>query len=341
MLEQIRDLYLLKTWKNDTSLLNRKEDPAILSGATNVFVPRDEAASHPCLDSQAAAVSNSENREFTLATWNAENLVTSGRRANDWEKIKEKAEVLKEVNADVVALQEIGDLQTLDQFRTRLLGEQTYPYRILIQGNDPGINVGLLSKFPIKRAYTYRDRVFPGVDGQPMKFTRDLLEAVVQVTPQFPVKIFVCHLKSKRGGEYSDLRRESEAREVKRIISQQLEKEPESLIAVAGDFNDFPDSPAVKTVERGPNSVIDPLSVEKREYQPTHHSSKFGNTRLDYLLLSPELMKRYQTGSAEVREKENHGASDHDPLELHFRAYPTQKFVNQPFSSSSSKVINP
>ncbi|MCL5054755.1 MAG: endonuclease/exonuclease/phosphatase family protein [Firmicutes bacterium] len=332
-MQEIRDQYLLQTWKKETNLTNCPDDPAVQSGATDVFVPKPAETGTPA--------SEPNKSEFTAATWNTENLIASGGRSSSPQAIKAKAEVLKKVNADVVALQEVGDLKTLDQFRKEFIGEGVYPYRILVQGNDSSINVGLLSKFPIKKVYTYRDHVFPGAHGQPTKFSRDLLEAVVQITPQFPMKIFVCHLKSKRGGGDSDLKREAEAKEVKKIISRHLEKDPDSLIAVAGDFNDFPDSPAVKIVEGGANPVLDPLTLENRKNQPTHHSVRYGDSRLDYLLLSPALMKRYQAGSAEVKGKENPGASDHDPLELRFKAFPAQKYFNQPLSSSSSNVINP
>ena len=60
------------------------------------------------------------------------------------------AAVLRDVNADVVALQEVFDRESLDHFHDRFLlptGTAPYPYRICLPGNDGrGNDVAVLSR---------------------------------------------------------------------------------------------------------------------------------------------------------------------------------------------------
>ncbi len=65
---------------------------------------------------------------------------------------------IRSINADVIALQEVENLDVLERFRNRFLGgSRSYPHMMLIDGNDPRfIDVGVLSRFPIVHARSYQ-----------------------------------------------------------------------------------------------------------------------------------------------------------------------------------------
>ena len=59
--------------------------------------------------------------------------------------------LIKLVGADVIALQEVENLDTLRRFRADYVGgPKAYPYTVLVDGNDPRlIDVAVMSKHPI------------------------------------------------------------------------------------------------------------------------------------------------------------------------------------------------
>src|SRR5437763_815117 len=88
------------------------------------------------------------------------------------------AKRIKEMNLDVLAVQEVEDIDTLKQFvRDDLAG--LYPQVVLIEGNDPRmIDVGLLSKQPLGGVTSWQHIADPSDPSQPV-FSRDLLQAEV------------------------------------------------------------------------------------------------------------------------------------------------------------------
>lgn len=72
-------------------------------------------------------------------------LVT-GKNPVDRQRITER---IRRIDLDVLAVQEVEDIDTLKRFNQKDLGRR-YPHIVLVEGNDLRlIDVGLLSKFPI------------------------------------------------------------------------------------------------------------------------------------------------------------------------------------------------
>ena len=82
------------------------------------------------------------------------------------------------MNADVIALQEVENLDVLKRFRTQRLQGMGYTHTTLVDGNDPRyIDVAMLSRFPIVAARsTSTSRAARAL------FSRDCLEADVRRT---------------------------------------------------------------------------------------------------------------------------------------------------------------
>ena len=71
---------------------------------------------------------------------------------------KATARVIKEIKPDVLCLVEVEDRLTVERFHSELLKSKTFnlKYNMCIDGNDlRGIDVALLSKYPIKNIYRF------------------------------------------------------------------------------------------------------------------------------------------------------------------------------------------
>ena len=76
-----------------------------------------------------------------------------------------------------------------------------------------------------------------------------------------PLEVWVVHLKSKRGsGEGASTRRSPFAwprqPKIRKLLDEQLAKDPQARIIVTGDFNDTADSKSIQTiVGSGPTAM--------------------------------------------------------------------------------------
>ncbi|MGI9357699.1 MAG: endonuclease/exonuclease/phosphatase family protein, partial [Rhizobiaceae bacterium] len=156
------------------------------------------------------------------------------------------AELLCEVDADVVALQEVYDLDSLDYFHERYLlpvGTKPYPHRICLPGNDGrGFDVALLSRCRVEKvkshaSLTLRDlEIDPpfGVNLDLPVFRRDCLMVVIG-----PLALFICHFKSP----YPDpikawTTRRLEALATRRAIESHFHVPGRGLWLILGDLNE-------------------------------------------------------------------------------------------------------
>ncbi len=155
-------------------------------------------------------------------------------------------ELLAEINADVVALQEVFDLETLDYFHNKFLvptGAEPYPHRACIAGNDGrGLDVALISRHPLPFIKSHASLKLAdvgidppdGVDPDLPVYRRDcLMIKIGQLT------LFVCHFKSaypNPGVAWKTRRLEALA--TRRLIERYFTKPENSLWLIVGDLNE-------------------------------------------------------------------------------------------------------
>ncbi len=252
------------------------------------------------------------------------------------------AERILRIDLDVLAVQEVEDIDTLKRFNRQNLNG-LYPNVVLIEGNDRRlIDVALMSKLPIGGVRSWQTAVHPDVPGRRV-FSRDLLEVDIynHTRTRRLLTIFNNHLKSKFNqfndpsvDLQNDERRQRQAK-VEADIVQQVTR-PNSRYVVLGDMNDSPDAePLVPLINDNDLGLIDGLADprETREFDAgignpddsrwTHRFRTGGQTHfelLDQIWLSPTLGSR-QTGSfIDRRERALGDGSDHDPawVELDF-----------------------
>lgn len=251
---------------------------------------------------------------------------------------KKVADRIKQMDLDVLALQEVEDLPTLDQFNRFDLGSM-YPYRILVEGNDPRlIDVAVLSRLPIGAVTSWR---FAGHKAEPDSkvFSRDLLEVEIYDSKHKKrlFTLFNTHLKSQyvapsenpiSGKQRADLTRTRQAEVAAKIMEARTR--PNSPFLLLGDMNDVTASPCLAAIAQGGTlGLVDGL-VNPQETRParpdnpppsgpawTHRFKESGKPArydlFDQIWLSPALAAR-QTGAWIHRRGNLTGeGSDHDP----------------------------
>lgn len=269
-----------------------------------------------------------------IATYNVLNLFDAGFTA----KIDEIARQIREADADVVGLQEIGSAEALEAVRSRLPG---YAPAVIGTADARGIACALLSRRPILRAgvHTAKSLGFPAfVQGDPPPFgdriplRRGIVHARVDAAELGEIEVLVAHLKSGRprwlrtpddasippvtGRDKAEAMvrsvvwRAAEALHVRGLVDALFAAEESARVVVLGDFNDVPGSLVLRIVEsEGERALASPAGLVPAERR---FSAMHGGTRvqIDHVLLSLNLSAR----AAEARFL-NDRLRDHGPYD--------------------------
>lgn len=180
-------------------------------------------------------------KPFKVGTYNVENLFDARYQGSEYKeyipgkhnwnkrmveiKLNHIAEVICDLNADILGLQEIENVNIFKQLRTRL---QTvgcgYKYHAITDKKGAPIQVALLSRFPIKKQRDIKVSFSPRV--------RNILEVEVEIEGK-PLTVFVNHWKSKAYKGYESKRIKYAKALQKRISNLAVNKE----YIIIGDFN--------------------------------------------------------------------------------------------------------
>jgi endonuclease/exonuclease/phosphatase family metal-dependent hydrolase len=187
------------------------------------------------------------------------------------------ADRIKRMDLDVLAVQEVEDIDTLRQFvREDLKG--LYRHSVLIEGNDPRlIDVGLLSKRPLRGVTSWQHVSDPLDPSQPV-FSRDLLQVQVlkQNLQDVLLTIFVNHLKSHyvpfdAPDPEAETKRANELRQRQCEVAAAIiasEMRPNSRYLVVGDMNDPPDSEFMAPLTASPELKLVSGLADAKETRP-------------------------------------------------------------------------
>lgn len=242
------------------------------------------------------------------------------------------------MNVDVLAVQEVEDIDTLKRFNRDYLNG-LYSSIVLIEGNDPRlIDVGLLSKYPIGAITSWKEAIHTDRPHIPV-FGRDLqqVEILNHTRSRRLFTIFNNHLKSHfvdfredqvSGEQANSLRRRQQTEILAQIVKNQTR--PHSKFIILGDMNDPPGSadlaPFVNdselnlvnalenATETRPAKTDNPPPVNKAW---THRFKKRGMPAeyelYDQIWLSSSLSDRLTSAWIDRRTKHSGDGSDHDP----------------------------
>lgn len=223
---------------------------------------------------------------------------------------------VRELQADVLCLQEVENVDTLKHFRAQALGGRSeYPYVAGVDGNDPRlIDVAVLSKLPITRIRSHQHLMDPASPTAPL-FSRDCLEVDIEVEVNqgqtTSVTLFVNHFKSMLGGRaQTRAKRERQAKKVMDIVSDRFGHEApgDHTFVALGDLNDYlePDGDGSSGIDQlvtwdQVENVVARLPEEDRW---THYWDDGDEYRqLDYLLPSASLARAAPQALPEIFRK--------------------------------------
>lgn len=279
-------------------------------------------------------------QEFQINTYRGK-LVTP-KETGEREKLAHR---ILSMDLDVLAVQEVEDIDTLTRFAVDDLevgGSALYPYRMLVEGNDPRlIDVALLSRLPLGAVTSHRFATHPADPARPV-FGRDLLEVEILSSSRKRrlLTVFVAHLKSHflspgedpaAGEAQANERRRRQAEVTASIIEARTR--PRTRYVLLGDMNDPPDSQWL-TAFTGPGSglgLVDglanptetrPAKAESTGPGPgspawTYRHKESGqppqHLLYDQVWLSPSLAERQTGAGIDRRETHSGDGSDHDP----------------------------
>jgi endonuclease/exonuclease/phosphatase family metal-dependent hydrolase len=148
---------------------------------------------------------------------------------------------------DLVALVEVeNDSVIFDLTRRSLLRHAGYEYLMTQSPDVRGIDVALLYQ-----PMTFRPLCCDYLEVEPlegMRPTRDVLYVQGETSERDTLHVFVVHAPSRFGGEHPT---RSNRRVVMERIMQVVRELPEDAkVIIAGDFNDYADSPSLQYLEQ-------------------------------------------------------------------------------------------
>ncbi len=211
------------------------------------------------------------------------------------------AQVVRDINADILTVVECEGRAALLQFSHKLLPSvngTAYPEAMLVDGNDTrGIDVGLMTKPGYKVGWMRSHVDDLGPTGGHV-FSRDCPEFGIWTPSGQTVWVLANHFKSQGYGakDASDARRWIQAETV-RTIYERLKKEGADYIAITGDLNDSPGSDTLAPLLRD-TDLRDASTHPKFDDggRPGTYKDGHANQKLDYILLSPKMFERMSQG---------------------------------------------
>lgn len=233
------------------------------------------------------------------------------------DELEKLAAMLREIDADVIAFEEVESRGYLERFLEVFVPELGYEHVVHFEGNDlRGIDVCLASRLPVGAVTSFRHRSFPGVSGESRRFERDLLCVTIEPPSCKSFEVWVVHLKSNYGGrDAAEPVRLTEANAVRRVLDERLKADPKARIVLCGDFNDTWDSATMKTIagegEMAMRCFAEELPADARV---TYNREPY-RTMIDFLLFSPALAEAYRAKSYRIHAGEQaSAASDHNAV---------------------------
>ena len=267
---------------------------------------------------------------LTIATYNVENYTAADRMTDvGYRKEYPKPEsekqalrtVIRHLNADILALQEMGGAPYLEELQRDLRADGLeYSYATLLEGPDVDRHIALLARRTPKAVRPHANVEFTYF-GARERVKRGLLEATF-ATEAGDLTIFAVHLKSRFTDRPDDpqsvTRRTAEATAVRDIVLRRFPVPAGERFLILGDCNDVTASKAVQhLLARGKTGIAQLLpATDSRGERWTHyyHAGE-SYSRVDHIMVSAGLLPAVKVGAARIFDApETQLASDHRPV---------------------------
>ncbi|MDI9384442.1 MAG: endonuclease/exonuclease/phosphatase family protein [Verrucomicrobiota bacterium] len=211
------------------------------------------------------------------------------------EEIEALLDLLVEVKPDVLAVQEIGSEESGFRDLQRRLKARglNLVHADLGQGSDSVRHVGILSRFPLRKVSDHVDATFR-LSGERLHTSRAIQEVLVEVGPDYSLRLINVHLKSKRAHPLGEqAMRNAEARVVREAVEAVLAANPNENLMVLGDFNDTKNTTPLEIIrgDSGPGVKLADVWArdDRRETWTQNWRYQDIYSRFDFALFSPGL----------------------------------------------------
>lgn len=273
-------------------------------------------------------------KSLLLATWNVQNFFDSVDDPLKEDsvfppdivsfKLKSIATVIKALDPDLIALQEVENLELLQRLNEE--GNLGYANTILLEGNDPrGIDVALLTRLNVLEVKTHKDDALPELPGLPpnYRFSRDCLEVHLESSGLRFIALINHFVSKAQGAEVTLPRREAQALRVRKIVDELQATDPTAKIVVLGDLNDTPDSIPIRRLTKGKpkdSRLYEATSILPAEERYSYVFRGTGEL-IDYALFNKSFKPLINNQSVRIfHDALVDQASDHDPVLVGIKA---------------------
>ena len=292
---------------------------ALLFGLSPFARAADSAGSPP--QTVTFCAYNLKNWLFMDRTWGDKPADPKGKPQKEKDKI---IAFLKIIQPDVLGVCEIGtDADFADLQKHLSAAGLNYPHSERAHGGDPTRTLGLLSKFPITARHSQTTLTYL-IGEQTFPFQRGILDATIQVTPEFSFRALGVHLKSMREIPEADqsLMRRNEAHLLRKHIDSILKADPATKLMAYGDFNEHPKNPPLDEIRGNravPETSLSDIYLKDRNGEIWTHFWDWEDTysRLDYIFVNKAFHPHVKARDSYIfADKDFDQASDHRPLVL-------------------------
>lgn len=265
----------------------------------------------------------------TIATYNVENYVATDRRVDGvYRPAYPKPEAAKEalraviraLDADVLALQEMGPAAYLEELRRDLRNEGVdYPYTALAEAADPDRHLAVLSRRRFRRPPRVVELDFGYLGGRE-KVKRGVLE-ITLAAGRSELTLFVVHLRSRFTERAEDpgsaMCRAGEARAIRDFVLGRFPDPTTAPFLILGDCNDTKASKPLRLLTKRGGTVIAkmlPATDSAGETWTYCYRKEDTYSRVDYILESPALVSGADSVGRVFDGSGVGDASDHRPV---------------------------
>ena len=210
--------------------------------------------------------------------------------ARYWRKVNSIAQELLSCQEDglpdLIALVEVENDSVLrDMTRRSLLRNAGYEYLMTESPDVRGIDVALLYQPFTFRPLCYDCLCIPVTEG--MRSTRDVLYVMGETNRRDTLHLFVVHAPSRYGGERQT--RPNRLLVMQHIVRSIGQLPPAAKILVAGDFNDYADSPSLQYLEANGLHLVSRNALGHHGARGTYrYQGEWGS--IDHVLVSTSLL---------------------------------------------------
>ena len=206
------------------------------------------------------------------------------------EKVEDMAAALKKIGADIVLLQEVEKKSCLEDLQKEL-GNMYSAIYIGETGGDASVDTAVITKGTIVDTDKHLGSI-PHPDGGTTTFTRAFLEVEINLGGR-KIIVFSAHFKAKSSDDPD--RRLAEAQAALEILEDTADNNPDALIVMGGDLNDYPGSIPIDTLED--SSELLRVASDISDDATYYHD---GPEAIDHIFVSLEGAGNYVPGSAVI-----------------------------------------